>query len=172
MHAYHRRRTIYRISFVSRNSTQYWRAALERNHARGGLESHTSDSHDQCERSSRRKTPCARSADRRYRRRDLHGNQPFLVDRRQTLQLSIRLRNWMGDQKRKAWAYVQESVLLWHHHRILELDGCHLLPRRMAPVGDTELRQRSAHADHGYWTWRGPGPLSQHRGRERLQGHI
>ena len=45
------------------------------------------------------------------RPRDLHGDQPELVDRRQALQLPVRLRNRLGDAQRQARAHAEEPEL-------------------------------------------------------------
>src|SRR6185312_5403574 len=87
---------------------------------------------------------------------------------RQTLQLPVRLRDRVGDQGRQAWPHVEEPVLLRHHHRILEFDGCYLLARPVDFVGHTELRQSPTHADHGHGTRRSSGALPQRQGRERI----
>jgi TldD protein len=53
-------------------------------------------------------------------------NKSWSIDR-QAVQLSVRLRDRVGDQERKARAHVEESVVFRHYHRLLELHGRDLL---------------------------------------------
>ena len=57
------------------------------------------------------------------------GDESLLVDRRQALQLSVRLRDWLGDCWRQTRPHAEEPVVLGHHDRVLEFDGRHLLAR-------------------------------------------
>ena len=50
------------------------------------------------------RTAHARRDHRRHRRRDLHGDQPLVVDRRQAAQLPVRLRGRLRDQGRRSSA--------------------------------------------------------------------
>ena len=59
----------------------------------------------------------ARRGLRRRGSRHLHGDQPELVDRRQALQLPVRLRDRLGDPQRQARAHAEESQLQRHHAR-------------------------------------------------------
>ena len=57
----------------------------------------------------------AGAADRLHRARHLHGDEPLLVDRRQALQLPVRLRDWLGDRWRQARTHAEEPVVLRYH---------------------------------------------------------
>ncbi len=51
---------------------------------------------------------------RRRPRRHLHGEQPFVVDRRPAAELSVRLRNRVGSEERQARTHAQEPDLRRH----------------------------------------------------------
>ena len=55
--------------------------------------------------------PIAGVDDRRHRRRDPHGHEPVVVDRRQAPELPVRLRDRLGDQGRQLGRLLQEPDL-------------------------------------------------------------
>src|SRR2546427_725224 len=57
----------------------------------------------------------------------------------------------MGDPARPESPHAQEPQLQRYHHRVLEQLRCHLHPRLLDPVGDAQLRQGPAHANHWHW---------------------
>ena len=76
-----------------------------------------------------RKAAEPRATDRLHRSRHPDADQPLVVDRRPALQLSIRLRDRLGDQARQARAHGEEPVVFRHHDRVLEFAGRDLLAR-------------------------------------------
>ena len=60
------------------------------------------DGADDQRRPAARRPHTLEEIDRRHRRRDLHGHQPLVVDRRQAAELPVRLRDRLGDQGRQA----------------------------------------------------------------------
>ena len=90
-------------------AARHRRATIERHDARRRLEPPAHDPHDQHQPPAGTKAAHARRTDPVYRRRHPHADQQDLVDRRQALQLPVRLRNRVGDQKRQAPQHAQES---------------------------------------------------------------
>jgi TldD protein len=82
--------------------------------------------HDQHQHTSGRNAPLSGAADRFNRSSHPFPDQPVLVDRRQALQLPVRYRDRLGDQKREADTNAEEPVLLGDYDRVLEFDGRHL----------------------------------------------
>ena len=138
--------------------------ALERHHARHRLVAPAADPHDQRQPAARRAD--ARRSVRRRQQRDLHGDQPELVHRRQALQLPVRLRDRLGDSRRQARAHAEESDLQRHHHRVLEFLRGHRQSRSLGAVGRAELRQGTARAGDRHRPRRQPGALPRHQDRE------
>ena len=104
------------------------------------------DGADDQRRSARRRL-IARGDDRRHRRRDLHGHQPLVVDRRQAAQLPVRLRDRLGDQEGQAGPHAQEPDLHRDHAQVLGAAGHARRGRRVGPLGHAQLRQGPADAD-------------------------
>ena len=100
--------------------------------------------------------------------RHLHGDQPELVDRRQALQLPVRLRDRLGDPQRQARAHAEESELQRHLHGVLECLRGHRGPRALDAVGRAQLRQGAARAGDGHGPRRQPRALPQDQDRERV----
>src|SRR5215469_16169431 len=82
------------------------------------------------------------------------------------------MRNWLGDQGRKASADGKESLVLRNHDRVLEFDGCDLFRRSMDIVGHAKLRQGPAPTGDGHRTRCGTGEVSQCEGGKRISGHL
>src|SRR5215467_5883867 len=129
MYADHHQRTLYRIPEFAGNGTHDWRRSVRWHIAGRRMEPAADDSYDQHQHPSWRVAAHAGAVDSRYRFRHLPGNEQVLVDRRQTLQLPVRMRNWMGDQAWQARAHAEKSFVFRHHDRVLELHGCDLFAR-------------------------------------------
>ena len=138
--------------------------------ARGRLEPASDRAHDQCQYPAGRSAADSGTAHRVDRPRHSDGDQSLVVDRRQAIQLSVRLRNGLGDCRRQARSHAEEPFLLRHHHRVLEFDGCHLFARRVDAVGHTQLRQGTAATGDGNRTRRCSGAVPQRQGRHGIQG--
>src|SRR5207244_2332524 len=79
-------------------------------------------------------------------------------------------RNRLGDQGRQENTHAQESELRRHHHRVLEFLRRDLRSGGVDAVGNAELRQRPAHANHGHRSWCFAGALSKREGGRGLLG--
>src|SRR6266481_1359884 len=99
MHARHHKGTVYWLPQFARDRAHDWGATLRWYVARRGLEPITDDSDDQHQHSSGREALDVEAAHQRHGRWHLHGNEQIVVDRRQALQLSVRLRDWLGNQE-------------------------------------------------------------------------
>src|ERR1700758_2247754 len=95
-----------------------------------------------------------------------------MVDRRQALQLSIWLRDRMGDQRRQARPNAEESIVFGHHHGILEFAGCDLLSGGVDSVGNSKLRERPAAASDGNRPRGGAVSVSGDQGRIGVQERV
>ena len=76
----------------------------------------------------------ARRDHRRHRRRDLHGHQPLLVDRRPAAELPVRLRGRLRGQERPARPDAAQPDLHRHRPAVLVVDG-HARRRRSVAWG-------------------------------------
>src|SRR5262249_12629605 len=86
----------------------------------------------------------ARGLARRRRRRDLHGDEQELVDRRQAAQLPVRDADRVGDQRRQAREDAARRHLHRNHAGLLGQARGGGRAGRMADAGDYQLRQMPA----------------------------
>ena len=84
--------TVRGISIVARHGGDDRTEPLRRTHAGRGLGAGSDCEHDERQHFAGREATELRGTDRLDRRRDLHGDQPLVVDRRQALQLPVRMR--------------------------------------------------------------------------------
>ena len=159
MHAHHHKRTVHGISEFARDGAHDRRDSIRRDDARRRMEPAADDPHDEYQLAAGGKASQPGAVDCRDRSRHSHADESLVVDRRQALQLSVRLRDWMGDQGRQARADGEESVVFGDHDGVLEFAGCDLLARRVDAVGNSELRQGPAAAGNGNRTWGGAGAI-------------
>src|SRR5438874_1574694 len=95
-----------------------------------------------------------------------------MVHRRQALQLSIRHRNWLGDQEWQAHANAEEPFVQRIHDGILEFDGRDLLSRRVDSVGHAKLWKGPTPTSDGDWSWSGACALSWSEGGKCIQRDV
>ena len=98
----------------------------------------------------------------------LHGDQSELVDRRQAVQLSVRLRDRVGDPPWQARTHAEESELQRDFDRVLECVRGHRGPRALDALGRSQLRQGTARAGDGHGPRCESRALPQDQGRQRV----
>ena len=113
------------------------RRVEQRHDARGRLEPHPPDPHDEHQPGARRLV--AGRPDRRHRPGRLPPDQPKLEHRRRAPQLPVRHRDRLGDQERQARRDAQERHLHRHHAALLGR-----LRRRRARTGPSGARRTAA----------------------------
>src|SRR5438477_2560073 len=129
MHANHYKRAVHWLSQFARDRAHHRGKTIGWNAACRGMEPAADDSNDEHQPAAGRKTTEPGAISRGDRSWNSDADEPLVVDRRQALQLSVWLRDWMGDQGRQARAHGEESVVLGHHDGLLEFAGCDLLAR-------------------------------------------
>src|ERR1700730_5387138 len=149
MYAYHFQRAVHGLSQLEGYGAYHRRESVRRNAARRRMEPAADDSDDENQPAAGGKASEPGTIDRGHRSRRADADEPFVVDRRQALQLPVRLRDWMGNQEWQTRAHGEESVVLGDHDGVLEFAGRDLLARRVDAMGNSELRERSAATGDG-----------------------
>jgi TldD protein len=130
------------------------------------------DSHDQRQHSAGREAADAWSNSSPRPTMASTWRRTVLVDRRQALQLSVRMRDRWEIKHGKRGADAEESFVFRHHDGVLEFDGRDLLARPMDAVGNSQLRQRPAAAGDGHRTWRSPARFRNIRVGSAYSGKL
>ena len=118
------------------------RARLRRQRARRRLGPPADGADDQ--RRPRARAAHARRDHRRHRRRDLHGDQPLVVDRRPAAQLPVRHRGRLRGQGRPARPAAAQPDLHRHRPAVLGVDGHALVGDRRRGARPTAARASPA----------------------------
>ncbi|MSP60825.1 MAG: TldD/PmbA family protein [Myxococcales bacterium] len=168
-HSADRARSARRLPHLARDRGTPRTAALRRHDARRDVVGAAHHPHGQRLPRARSGRADARGADRRHRRRGLHGDQPELVDRRSAPELPVRLRACMGSEGRAANAAPEEPALHRDHTALLGR-----LRRGGASIGEQavrlrQLRQGRPDADHGGRPRVPAGPLPRRGDRVAMR---
>src|SRR5919201_5436031 len=134
--------------------------------ARRQLEPHAARPHD--EPASRAGPRDTRRSACRCRRRDLHGDEPQLVDRRQAPQLPVRDADRLGDQARQPRPHAARRHVHRDHARLLGIARRGRRARGLAPLRIDELRQGPTGTERARLARRRAGAVSERAGRSAV----
>src|SRR5437899_10374209 len=172
MHADHHEWAVHRLSEVARDGAHGRGEPVGRDDAGGRMEQAADDPHDEHQLAAGAEAAESGATDCSDGSRDSDADESLVVHRRQALQLSVRVRDWVGDQSWKALADGEESVVLGDYDGVLEFTGRALLARRVDAVGHSELRQGTAAAGDGNGAWSRAGEISGDSSGQRFQGEL
>src|SRR4029077_9278580 len=97
MYADHHERIVHGVLEFSGDGTHDWRESVRRNPTGRGMEPAADDSHDEHQLAAGGKAAKPGTTDCLDRSGHSNADESFVVDRRQAIQLSVWMRDWVGD---------------------------------------------------------------------------